>query len=175
MADITKLAALGTLSVVGSGALNPRKMEEFREMALSLMAEHGLQEWGFQWDNAKRRAGQCRYGKCDNPGILSFSAPLMSLWTPEQQRDTVLHEIAHALTRGHGHDATWQSECVRIGADPARTWGHNGEEELESRYTGTCPNGHQTPRERIPSGERSCNRCASRFDRRYLIQWTRNY
>lgn len=171
------LSQFGAVTLAGNGnhVAEPVKLAEFREMALSLMAAHDLSAWGFQFDQATRRAGQCRYGKGGSPGTLSFSAPLMSLWTPEQQRDTVLHEIAHALTRGHGHDASWQLECIRVGADPTRTWGHNGEEELEPRWTGTCPAGHTAGRERQPSRQISCDLCSSHFDPRSLFTWTRNY
>ena len=40
---------------------------------------------------------------------------------PEEIRDTILHEIAHALVgAGHGHNATWKKKCVEIGAKPQR-------------------------------------------------------
>jgi predicted SprT family Zn-dependent metalloprotease len=36
-------------------------------------------------------------------------------------RDTILHEIAHALVgHGHGHDTVWKRKCVEIGARPQR-------------------------------------------------------
>jgi len=40
----------------------------------------------------------------------------------EQVRDTILHEIAHAIA-GHkaGHGWQWKAECRRIGANPNRT------------------------------------------------------
>lgn len=168
-------ATLGPVKVIGTEGQDPAKLEKFRELALSLMARHDLQDWKFELDQARRRAGQCRYGKDGAPGTLSFSAPLMSAWTPAQQLDTVLHEIAHARKPGHGHDSAWQLECIRIGADPTRTWGHKGEEELEARWTGTCPNGHQISRERKPSKPFSCARCSHWFDPRFLFTWTRNY
>jgi hypothetical protein len=36
-------------------------------------------------------------------------------------RETLLHEIAHALAgAGHGHDAVWKQKCLEIGATPKR-------------------------------------------------------
>jgi predicted SprT family Zn-dependent metalloprotease len=34
--------------------------------------------------------------------------------------DTVLHEVAHALTRGDKHGARWKAKCLEIGARPDR-------------------------------------------------------
>lgn len=165
-------SALGAVSMTTVlGTTDTATLEEFQEMALSLMVAHGLGDWTFEFDQAKRRAGWCVPSK----RLLSFSAPLMSRWTREQQRQIVLHEIAHGLTPGHHHDATWQLTCMRIGAKPDRTWGHDGEEEVELRWTGTCPSGHTVPRERRPSGPRSCPKCSPRYDTAYLLTWTRNY
>ena len=171
------LSQFGAVTLVDNGnhVADPGKLAEFREMALSEMAAHDLSAWGFLFEQARRRAGQCRFGRNGSPGVLSFSALLMSLWIPEHQRKTVLHEIAHARTPGHYHDAAWQLECIRVGADPTRTWGHNGEEELEPRWTGTCPAGHTAGRERQPSRQISCDLCSSHFDPRSLFTWTRNY
>jgi predicted SprT family Zn-dependent metalloprotease len=36
--------------------------------------------------------------------------------------DTLLHEIAHALTPGDGHMARWKAKCVEIGAKPQRCY-----------------------------------------------------
>ena len=35
-------------------------------------------------------------------------------------KNTVLHEIAHALTPGHNHDHVWQAKAVSIGCDGER-------------------------------------------------------
>lgn len=165
------LASMGAVTVTGNASQDPEKLEQFRAMALDLMTEHGLNSWNFRLDRARVRAGQC----CYSSKTLTFSAALMSLWTEEQQRETVLHEIAHALTPGHHHDRIWQLKCLDIGADPARTWGHNGEESLEPRWTATCPNGHEMYRDRKPSKLFSCALCSREFDERYLFTWKRNF
>lgn len=35
--------------------------------------------------------------------------------------ELILHEIAHALTPGHGHDRVFRNMCYRIGGHPAAT------------------------------------------------------
>lgn len=172
------LAQFGTVAVAGNDgrALDQGKMAEFQQVALSLMAQNGLRPgepggWRFQWDSARRRAGQCSY----STRTLSFSSGLVPHWTTGQQVQVILHEIAHALCPGHGHDSTWQLTCIKIGARPERTWGHDDEEALEPRWTGTCPNGHTTGRERQPSRDISCTRCDKRFNPSFLFTWTRNF
>lgn len=104
--------------------LNVAKMVEVQAMGNSLLKRHNLDDWKFQFDNSKRRVGQCR-NDAKEIGI--------SLWylekTPiDQIRDTILHEIAHALVpteRDHNgkwdhHGPRWQAKCVEIGARPER-------------------------------------------------------
>ena len=53
------------------------------------------------YDSAKRRAGVCRFAT----QTLGLSAPLTTLHSEVEVRDTILHEIAHALVGPrHGHD-----------------------------------------------------------------------
>lgn len=139
-----------------------------RAMAEQLMAEHGLNDWALEFDRARQRAGECRRRK----RVISLSEPLMLLWTPEQRRDTILHEIAHALTKG-GHGAEWQAMCRKIGANPARTWGHNGEQEIKGQWLGTCPAGHTIRRQRITRTARwgSCGECSPNFSAANRYTW----
>jgi predicted SprT family Zn-dependent metalloprotease len=142
-----------------------------RALAESLMHHHGLDGWTLSFDDAQTRAGECRPGKRE----ISLSAPLMLLWTPEQCEDIIKHEIAHALTPGDpGHGRQWQRMCITIGADPSRTWGHNGEQAIEGKHLGTCPAGHTMRRHRLSEGARkmSCIRCNPRYDPRYRFTWT---
>jgi predicted SprT family Zn-dependent metalloprotease len=140
-------------------------------LALALMKQHGLSDWTIEWGRAKNRAGVCIRDK----KLIRLSASLMSLWTMDQCKDVILHEIAHALTPGHGHDAVWKCKCREIGADPTRTWGHNGEVNLNdtAKWVGECPNGHMHYRHRKPSvyKNQSCGQCSHRFNEKYLITW----
>lgn len=85
-----------------------------------LLREHGLAAhgWRFVWDNAKRRGGQCVYGKRQ----ISMSRHLVPMWTEEQVMNTLLHEVAHALA-GHaaGHGPEWVRIAKSIGCNGSRT------------------------------------------------------
>jgi predicted SprT family Zn-dependent metalloprotease len=150
-----------------------RHLFNIHQLAESLLVKHDLTNWSVNWDRSKRRAGECRH----DPKVISLSAPLMALWTTEQCQDTILHEIAHALAGPtHGHDRAWKRICIRIGADPTRTWGHLGEVHAKGKYMGECPNGHVCYRDRktktmntLQAG--TCAKCNRRYDTRYRIIW----
>ena len=89
-----------------------------RHLAIDLMRRHGLAEWSFAFDHARRRFGSCRYAS----KTITLSRPLTFLNSEEQVRDTLLHEIAHALAPGDGHGRRWKAACVRIGAKPVRCY-----------------------------------------------------
>lgn len=69
-----------------------------------------------------RRMGQCDF----RHRVITLSAPLWPLATPEQRRQTTIHEVAHAVTRDrHGmvaaHGKEWKAQMVAMGAQPKRT------------------------------------------------------
>ena len=126
---------------------------EIQELALELMSLHGLIEngWSFSWCKRKTCWGLCNYTK-KSIQLSSF------LFTPDVKyqsvKETIIHEIAHALTPFHGHDWVWQMKCREIGGNPSRTasyerkpedlykWGIFYENELVKGY-------HRKPAETV--------------------------
>ena len=106
---------------------------EVRNLALELMARHGLEGWKFAFNRRKRALGLCRYGTKS----IELSIYLVDANDGEEVRDTILHEIAHALVGpGHAHDAVWKAKCLEVGAKPARC----GEADMpEGRWKASCP------------------------------------
>src|SRR5688572_16549717 len=92
-----------------------------RDLAHSLLRQHGLHDagWTFRFDHARRRFGSCRY----RAKVVTLSRHLTFLNDEPQVRDTILHEIAHALA-GHaaGHGDEWKRMCVTVGANPRRCY-----------------------------------------------------
>lgn len=97
---------------------------EFISLARQTMNAHGLEHWGLNWDRAKRRFGACHYGKVKK---LTFSSFLFHKVDDADSRDTLLHEIAHALDyeeRGTtDHGPNWKKWCRVVGANPVRCGG----------------------------------------------------
>lgn len=171
------LAQLGIDSSVPVTEKPVDHLDRVQELVLSLMKEHGLTDagWTFKWDRAERRAGECRFDK-KNGNSISLSRPLMSIWTTEQAKETILHEIAHALAGPkHNHDWTWKMRAMEIGAKPVRCWGENGERRIEGSYLGTCPNGHTITRFRKTAkmDRISCAECSSYYDPRFHFTWVK--
>ncbi|MBZ2196753.1 SprT-like domain-containing protein [Occultella gossypii] len=134
-----------------------------------LMAEHGLTGWTFGFDNAKRRAGACRYDR----RRITISRYLTALHEPAQVRDTLLHEIAHALAgHGAGHGPRWRRIALEIGCTAQRRV-PAGAGEVPAPWVGTCPAGHEHARFRRPTRALACGRCSARFSTAHLIVWQR--
>ena len=138
-------------------------------MARRLMREHGIDGWTVRLDRAKTRAGVCRFGIRQ----IGLSAPLTRLHSEEEVRDTILHEIAHALVGPeHGHDATWRAQALAIGSTGERCVTEDAP-RLQGDWVGTCPAGHVVHRHRRPQRVRSCSRCTpGRFDPAVILEWT---
>uniref|UniRef100_A0AAU8GPP6 SprT-like protease n=1 Tax=Mycobacterium phage Pharb TaxID=3136626 RepID=A0AAU8GPP6_9VIRU len=117
---------------------------EARKIAQALIAEHGLIGWSVVFDNARRRAGQCRY----TPREISLSKPLMAQRSYADTWQTITHEIAHALVGSrHGHDAVWAAKHRSLGGNGKRCFEHT---DTTSPWVGTCGHGKEFARYRQP-------------------------
>jgi predicted SprT family Zn-dependent metalloprotease len=143
------------------------QISDARELARGLMARHGLGTWRLVFDNAKTRAGVCRPGRRE----IGLSRVLTALHSEAEVRDTVLHEIAHALVGAeHGHGAVWKAKAVEIGCTPTRCLPETAA-RAAAAWTGTCPAGHVTTRHRQPIRVQSCGRCSRSFEPQALVEW----
>jgi predicted SprT family Zn-dependent metalloprotease len=87
-----------------------RPLQQALDLAAVLMDEHGLAGWSVTLDHARRRAGQCDYTN----KRISLSRHYVRHAEDSHIRDTILHEIAHALVGPkHGHDAVWRQKGAR--------------------------------------------------------------
>jgi predicted SprT family Zn-dependent metalloprotease len=112
--------------------------QEAHRIALNLMEHHGLIQkgWKFEFDKGRRRFGVCKYRK----KLIGLSKQLTELNSLETVKDTILHEIAHALVGiGHGHDHVWKNKAIEIGCNGKRCYGEHvilptGNYEAYCRY-----------------------------------------
>lgn len=111
-------------------------LNDAQSLAYQLMRQHGLwPAWSFEFDNSVRRFGVCSHHR----KLIGLSKPLTLLNDVSEVRDTILHEIAHALVNGkHGHDNVWKAKCREIGARPVRCYSKETTEIVKGRYQATC-------------------------------------
>jgi predicted SprT family Zn-dependent metalloprotease len=101
-----------------TGQQREKRMETILELALELIREHRMKNWSFKFDHSTRRAGCCNY----HDKLISISFDLARNASNEDVRDTILHEIAHALVgENHNHDAVWTAKAREIGCTGERT------------------------------------------------------
>ena len=138
-------------------------------MGRQLMEQHALDDWTLVLDRAKTRAGACRPARRE----IALSAPLTRLHDEAEVRDTLLHEIAHALVGArHGHDAVWQAKALEIGCSGQRCTSIDAP-TVEGAWRATCPAGHVLTRHRRPTRPGWCSRCSGP-PRDRLFEWTFN-
>lgn len=130
---------------------------EAGHLARNLMNEHGLHTWRFEFDNAKRRFGACRY----RTRTISLSKPLTEANDYVEVVDTILHEIAHALTPRAGHGAEWKKMCIKIGAKPERCYSSEEVVSVAGKYRAVCGGCGKVyhRHKRIPRGRRVACLC----------------
>ena len=104
-------------------------------LARQLLKLHGLENVPVILDNAKNRRGICRYS-FNGVKEIGLSRYFIGLNDESKVRNTILHEIAHALTPGHHHDRVWRRKAIEIGCTGERS--SSNVERQPGRYQTTC-------------------------------------
>jgi len=123
------------------------------------MQEHGLAQagWTFRFNHARQTLGVCRFSE----RRIELSKHFVIANPEAQVRDTVLHEIAHALAGPRaGHGSKWKAVCQRIGALPERV--DRQACMPKGKYRAVCPAcGWEYHRHRKPAhgGNYYCRAC----------------
>lgn len=92
-------------------------------MAENMMADHGL----VGWKVAINTRLTATFGRCfQYRKLIELGSTYVESSSFEHVRDTILHEIAHALTdpvhRGHGKE--WKAKARELGCDPMAKCGN---------------------------------------------------
>ncbi|MFY9262740.1 MAG: SprT family zinc-dependent metalloprotease [Actinomycetaceae bacterium] len=137
------------------------------DLGRALMDAHGLADWTLVFDRAKKRAGCTRFSE----RVISLSRPITELCDDAEVRETILHEIAHALVGPrHNHDAVWRAKCAEIGGTPSVRMVDGP--QILGAWTGVCPAGHTVNRHRRPTRAMSCATCLpGRFSHQHVFRW----
>lgn len=91
--------------------------ESARRLCIRLMKKYGLVKkgWRFEWMKSK-----AFYGDCDcNTKIIRLSCHKPFIRRKDVVKDTILHEIAHALVPiSHNHSKAWKKKAIELGCKP---------------------------------------------------------
>lgn len=151
-------------SLVYKGEKCFMELQKAFDLARSLMDQHGLQRWSLEWNDSQRTFGQCH-----SRGKITLSYDLVSLNSEEVVKDTILHEIAHALAGAHhAHNDVWRAKARQIGAKDRPCYSFS-DVRSPLPWVGKCPGNHHHYKGRKPEGIRICTLCPNSIDRR--ISW----
>jgi len=90
-------------------------LDHARNLATQMMSLYGLNDWTFEFNSSKRQLGVCKESK----RRIELSSHYVFQNTEAHVKDTILHEIAHALVGvEHGHNEIWKRMCRRVGCLP---------------------------------------------------------
>ena len=144
-----------------------------------LMTLHGLEYWRLQYDQATKRAGRCVHGS----KTIQLSRSLVKLFSEDEVRETLLHEISHALVGpGHGHDETWKDRYISIGGNGESRYTPSvavkEAERARAKYVATCSGctkEYSLTRKRKNLGLLMCGDASCRASRRNTTNENRIY
>lgn len=129
-------------------------LTQAKQLAISLMVEHGISHWRFEFNRAKKSLGKCSYRK----RVISLSVYFTELNDEKTVRNTILHEIAHALTPGHHHDEVWRRKAIEIGCNGERCY--TGDVKVQGKYVAHCGKcGHEYHMHRKTRSSYLCGKC----------------
>lgn len=149
-----------------------------QSLCIKLMIQHGLTKekcWKFEWMNSKDTAGLCcmivkqsrfRIKEYLPGGTIKLSKFITPIHSDDKVKDTILHEIAHALTPGHNHDYVWQKKAIEIGCDGQRCFAMcddlNAARKEISKYSAKCDLcSNEFHMSRLPKRDKWC-KCVKR-------------
>jgi len=130
------------------------------KLARKLLDDNRLFEWDVVFTRDIRSAGACVVWKRQ----IEISYPIMVSFAAIETQDTIIHEVAHALTNEPGHGPQWRREYRRLGgtSQKIRTNDDLQIRPIPARFTAVCPAncGYTYPWARRPKVNRSCPRCS---------------
>tara|TARA_R110002094_G_scaffold201421_3_gene172897 strand:- start:145 stop:636 length:492 start_codon:yes stop_codon:yes gene_type:complete len=148
-------------------------IQQTYDLVVDTLKKHGLREkgWTFKVSRGKNILGSCVY----KTKTIKISRYLIQLGTDEEVRETVLHEIGHALAGGRaGHGYLWKLRCRDVGLMNPRQYSDNLSYEVPHKITLNCPvHGVITKRQRrLKEGllERTWCRDCGRISKGLLTQ-----
>lgn len=158
------------------------KYEDVILLARSKMDEHGLLRWVLKFKKSKSVAGTCQRARWNldpklSGGVITLSKDFMEVFDEKEVMETILHEIAHALTPPgfSPHGKEWKAIARSIGSTGERCVPKTAPRP-KGKYRGVCPNGHEYPApvNRLTDSRKyrqSCPKCSNGYNPSYRFDW----
>lgn len=112
-------------------------IQQTYDLVVDTLKKHGLREkgWTFTVSRGKNILGSCVY----KTKTIKISKYLIQLGTDEEVRETVLHEVGHALAGGKaGHGWLWREKCRDVGLMNPKQYSENISYDPPHKITLDC-------------------------------------
>lgn len=131
----------------------------------------GLYDWELRFSNGRRNLGYC---DC-NKKVIFLSKAFMKANSYSVLKDTLLHEIAHAVQfvqQGTtDHSSEWKEIAQEVGCTPRRCASTDDVIVPRGKYVGICPSCEKiTHFYRKIKRRYSCRVCSNRYDPDYELE-----
>lgn len=127
-----------------------------KDLAKALMSKHGLVGWRFEFHNRKTALGTCNY----RDKVIFLSEYCTPLLPDDIIKNTILHEIAHALVGpSHGHDSVWKMRARSIGCTGDTCADVGVLLADHAPFKAECECGYKEPKFKRPIGGTATHQC----------------
>jgi len=136
------------------------ELTKAKNIAKQLIEQH-CNDYHFEWFNGTSTYGLC----CRRIHTIKISKILTELNSEKEFRNTILHEIAHALTTG-GHNKEFYKMCIKVGSAPERCYSTSVITPKKDSYIYECPKCKQkvTRHKMIGKNKTACGRCCNKYN-----------
>ena len=115
-----------------------KTLEQYEAIASEMLDKHNLTDWKFVWNNrtSNNTWGICKY----NTKEIHINKKYALIESEDNVIDTIIHEVAHALTKGDNHGEIWKAKCRELGCSDKQFKNLKNESMKKlARYKGVCP------------------------------------
>lgn len=134
--------------------------KEATDFANSSFAKWNLQDWSFGFNKNKRRLGVCFYKE------KRIEVSIYHLVNSDEDiKNTILHEIAHAICPKRGHGIEWKRCCRLVGARPERCGKAASLDHAPHKWELKCSTcSHISKMHRKPKRKLACAKCCKTYN-----------
>ena len=112
-------------------------MTDWTAYAQKMLRDNGLGNWTVKVSRGRKTIGLCSY----SDKTIYISKYHIDNDSYDDVRDTIIHEIAHALNPRDGHGDKWRETAISLGGTGDQYHSHGA--NYPSKWSTRCINGHE--------------------------------